>query len=146
MLYVTTTGGGWAWLPHDVPTWKTVYHYVRLWYLTGMWEAMHAALRAWVRQALGRNEQPSATIIDRPSVKTTCVSGPERGSDGGKNVHRRKRHLVVDTHGFVVARKVHAATMAARDSASLVLSGVGEPFPQIETLWTDSGYNGRFRP
>ncbi len=129
-----------------VPTWKTVYQYFRLWRLTGVWESMHANLRSQVRQARGRDAQPRATSIDRQSVKTTSVGGPARGYAGGKHVNGRKRQLVVNTYGFVVARKVYAAKSADRDGASLVLAGVAEQVPRIEQLWTDSGDHGRFHP
>src|SRR5262245_25263412 len=145
MFYVTKTGCGWEWLPHDFPKVKTVYHYFRLWRLSGLWEAIHTTLREAVRQSLSRDVQPSAAIIDSQSVKTSDVGGPKRGSDGGKQIKGRKRHLVVDTQGLVLAPKVHAADVADRDGAVLVLDGMPRRFPRIRKLWTDSNYNGRFR-
>jgi transposase len=144
MFYVTKTGCGWEWLPREFPNYKTVYHYFRLWRLTGLWQAIHTILREMVGQALGRNVQPSAAIIDNQSVKTTGVGG-ERGYDGGKKINGRKRHLVVDTQGLVLAVKVHAADVADRDGAPLVLAGMPERFPDIKRLWIDSSYNGSFR-
>jgi len=145
MFYVTKTGCGWEWLPREFPHWKTVYHYFREWRLLGVWQAINTILREMVRQALGRNVQPSAAIIDSQSVKTTYVGGPERGFDGGKKINGRKRHLLVDTQGLVLALKVHAANISDRDGASLVLHDIPKRFPCIRKLWTDSGYNGRFR-
>jgi transposase len=144
IFYITKTGCGWEWLPHEFPRWKTVYHYFRLWRRDGVWQAIHTALRCALRRASGRNTQPSAAIIDSQSVKTTSVGGP-RGYDGGKKVKGRKRHLLVDTQGLVLTVKVHDADIADRDGARLVLDGMTTHFPRITKLWVDSGYNGRFR-
>ena len=75
MFYVTKTGCGWEWLPHDFPNWKTVYHYFRLWRLIGLWQQIHDLLRAAVRSAVGRNVQPSAAIIDSQSVCAVSRGG-----------------------------------------------------------------------
>jgi putative transposase len=90
-------------LPHDFPPWKSVHHYLRTcWRKDGTFERIHAALRERLRVRLKRDPQPSAGVADSQSVKSTAVGGDQRGYDGGKKVKGRKRHLLVDTEGFVL--------------------------------------------
>jgi transposase len=71
-------------MPHDLPNGKTVYHSFRRWKVDGTWERTMTALRKEVRCSIGREEEPSAAIIDRESFKTSAVRGSERGFDAGK--------------------------------------------------------------
>jgi transposase len=84
ILYLLRTGCSWRQMPHDLPNGKTVYHYFRLWTLDGTWEKAMTALRKQVRAKMGREEEPSAAIIDSQSIKTSPVRGRERGFDAGK--------------------------------------------------------------
>lgn len=135
------SGGAWRLLPNDFPKSQTVYHYWRLWRLDGTWERVHTALRERLRVKIGRNLQPSASIIDSQSVKTTSVGG-ERGDDGAKKLNGRKRHLLVDPQGLVLKAKVHRADLQDRAAAALVLDKVRDLFPRLAHLWADQGYNG----
>ena len=84
ILYLLRTGCSWRQMPHDLPNGKTVYHYFRQWKLDGTWEKAMTALRKQVRVQMGREEEPSAAIIDSQSIKTSPVRGRERGFDAGK--------------------------------------------------------------
>ena len=142
VLFVVRTGCQWRMLPHDFPKWKTVYHYFRLWRIRGTWEELHDHLRNGVRENAGRETSPSAGIIDSQSVKTTETGGP-RGYDAGKKVNGRKRHIIVDTMGLLLAVVVHAAAIQDRDGAKLVMMRIAGRYPRLKLIWADGGYAGR---
>jgi transposase len=75
ILYITKTGCHWRCLPHDLPPWSLVHYYFWHWKRTGVWEQANAALRGKLRTQLGRNEQPSAAVMDSQTVKTTEKGG-----------------------------------------------------------------------
>jgi putative transposase len=87
ILYQTRNGGVWRSLPHDLPSYRIVFHYFRAWQKDGTWDRIHDRLRTRVRQEAGRTPKPTAAIVDSQSVKTTEQGGP-KGYDAGKKSRR----------------------------------------------------------
>ena len=139
MLYLLTTGCPWRQLPRSYPHWRTVYGYFVRWQSDGTWLRLHHTLRALVRRSSGRHKHPTAGCLDSQSIKSTHVPGI-RGFDAFKRLTGRKRHLIVDTLGLLLAVCVTPANVSETAGAVQVLSRLGGGAKKLRVLWCDNGY------
>lgn len=141
ILYVLSTGCQWRALPTDFPPRSTVQYYFYLWRDQRLWRRINLALIRRARLAMGRNATPSAGVIDSQSVKTTESGGP-RGFDAAKKVRGRKRHIVTDTQGFLLALLVHPANIQDNHGAVALLGALRQTFPKLRYIVADRVYRG----
>jgi putative transposase len=141
ILYVLATGCQWRALPSDFPPRSTVQGYFYAWRDTGWWQRIVTALVRRARRALGRKSTPTAAIIDSQSAPTTESGGP-RGFDAGKRVHGRKRHIVTDTNGLLLAVRVHEANIQDVHGAVALLEHLRIKFPKLRHVFADRIYRG----
>ena len=95
-------------VPREFGKWNTIYAYCKAWRAAGVGAHLREALRQSERHHQGRHAEPAAGSVDSQSIKT-ATKATEVGFDGGKQVKGRKRHLLVDTLGLLIAVVVTAA-------------------------------------
>lgn len=140
-VYVLRSGCSWRMLPKDFPSWMVVYKTFRRWVARGLFEEMYDELRKLWRIRQDRAPDPTAAVLDSQSVKTSPQGGP-KGYDAGKKVKGRKRHLVTDTLGLLVAVLVTVASTQDRDAAMPAMDLAKAKVLGIEMLYVDGGYAG----
>ena len=140
--YVLRTGCSWRQLPKDFPPWQAVYKAFIRWGERGLFEQMHDRFRAQWRERMQRQTAPTAAVLDAQSTRHSPQGG-EAGFDAGKKVKGRKRHLVVDTLGLLLAVVVTAASVQDRDAALPAMTAACGKYPTLARVYVDGAYAGQ---
>lgn len=131
----------WRYLPHDYPHWNTVYAYFARWQEEGVFDQLNSLLRRQVRRQEGRDDEPTACVIDSQSIKTsTNVPATGQGIDAGKKIVGRKRSIVIDTVGLLLGVLVTAASVQDSTAGRTLIEQIAAEHPTIRKTWVDGGY------
>lgn len=142
LLYLVRTGCQWRMLPKCFPAWQTVYYHYSRWRDMEVIEEVMHRLREIARRKRGKNPCASAGIIDSQSVKSGLPNAL-KGFDGNKKVNGRKRHIVTDTNGWLLAVLVHSANLHDSTMAVLLFRRLKESIHGILAIFADGGYRGK---
>jgi transposase len=143
LRWIIRTGAQWRMMPNDLPPWATVYQQAQRWVKAEVFEAMVHDLRAVLRVANGRREQPSAAIFDSRTLQSTPESGARAGYDGAKRRKGSKVHAAVDTLGQLLALHVTPADAQDRDQVAHLAHHVQAVTEQsVAVVFVDQGYTG----
>lgn len=141
IFYILKTGCQWRCLPHDFPPKSTVWRYFDEWRHNGTWEIIHDRLRTKVRAKEKPYAPRTSASVDSQSVDTTS-GGEERGRDNAKNADGRKRHIVVDSMGLLLAVLVTAANVDDGKGAIQLFEHLdSQPMSHVKTMYADSKYH-----
>jgi len=141
VFYVLRTGCQWRYLPRDFPPKSTVWRYFDEWRHNGTLDTIHDLLRKKVRAQEKPYSPRTTASVDSQSVDTTS-GGEQRGRDNAKNVDGRKRHIVVDSMGLLLAVLVTAASVDDAQAAKELFGRLdGQPVGKVRRMFADSKYH-----
>jgi transposase len=144
LRWTVRTGAQWRMLPTNFPPWAAVYQQTQRWIAAGCFESMTHDLRAMLRWAEGRADDPTAVILDGRTVQSTPESGADAGYDGYKRRNGRKVHMAVDTLGHLLAIHVTPANEQERAQVDTLTAAVQEATgDHVEVAFVDQGYTGK---
>ena len=143
LRWLVRAGAPWRLLPTNFPPWAAVYQQTQRWLAAGCFEAVVHDLRMLLRWAAGRNEQPSAVVLDGRTLRSTPESGARAGYDGHKRTRGSKVHLAVDTLGHLLALHVTPASEQERAQVAALAAQLQElTGGTVELAYVDQGYTG----
>jgi transposase len=141
ILYLNRTGIAWKYLPHDFPPHGTVYFYYAAWRDEGIFARIGCDLAGLARVKEGRKPAPTAAVLDTQSVKTsTNAPVTSQGIDAGKKIVGRKRGIITDTLGIILAVVVTAASVSDNAIGTHLLDQAKNTHPTITKAWVDTGF------
>jgi putative transposase len=141
IFYVLRTGCQWRYLPKDFPPKSTVWRYFDAWRHDGTLDTVHDRLRTTVRAREKPYAPRTTASVDSQSVDTTS-GGEQRGRDNAKNVDGRKRHIVVDSQGLLLAVRVTAADVDDGTAARELFARLeGQPVGKVRRMFADGKYH-----
>lgn len=141
ILYLNRTGIAWKYLPHDFPPHHTVYSYYAAWRDEGIFARLGYELTGLARAKDGRRPEPTAAVIDTQSIKTsTNVPLTSQGTDAGKKIVGRKRGIITDALGLILAVTVTAASLSDNAIGIRLLDQAKNAYPTISKAWVDTGF------
>lgn len=143
LCFLVRTGAPWRYLPHEFPPWAAVYQQTHRWLAAECFEAMTDDLRMLLREAAGRNPQPTAVILDARTLQSTPESGDRAGFDGHKKRNGSKLHAAVDTLGHLLAARSTPANAQERAPLEALVEEVQAITGNtVEVAYVDQGYTG----
>jgi transposase len=143
LRYLVRYGVAWRAMPNDLPPWHAVYDQAQRWLRAGCFEMLVQDLRAVLRLAQGRAEEPSAAVLDSRTLRSTPESGGRAAWDGHKRVRGSKLHLAVDTLGHLLALHVTPANTDDRAAVSTLAEAVQDATGEsVDLAYVDQGYTG----
>ena len=143
LRYVVRYGIAWRAMPNDLPPWSAVYQQTQRWLAANCFETLAQDLRAVLRIAAGRPEDPTAAVIYSRTLQSTPESGARAGYDGAKRKRGSKVHMAVDTLGHLLALRVTAADAGDREEVGRLAEAVQEVTGEnVSLAYVDQGYTG----
>jgi transposase len=143
LRWIVRTGSPWRYLPNDLPPWPAVYQQTQRWLAAGCFETITHDLRALLREAAGRDRDPTAVILDGRTLQSTPESGHRAGFDGHKKRKGSKLHAAVDTLGHLLAARLTPANAQERTQVAALAEAVQQVTGNtVEVAFVDQGYTG----